>query len=392
MGTLNTRCVVFYFVTILQLAFNVFAGTYGGGDGSPGNPYKIATVSHLLSLSQSPADSDKCFIMTADINLSNQKFNTSVINSPFKGTFDGNGHKIQNFSIYQARFSYIGLFSSVDKNGQIKRLGVVNCSVSDSDEAPGHSIAVLVGYNSGTITHCYIMGGNVLGSKWSQFLGVLVGQNVGTINQCYARIGTVYGNTYVGGLVGLNHGIINQSYAQVYVQASDDYVGGLVGMNWERGVVYQCYSASTFSRSKYDHVGGLISYNIGSVNYCYWDAQLTFPYVKSSDGGCGRTTAQMKTADTCIGWGGDEVWTVQEGIAYPQLAWENAGGQVINNIPGDFTSPEGVDFLDFAYFAARWLNTNCAASCDCDGADIDESGSIDFADLAIFSEHWLECN
>ena len=45
-----------------------------------------------------------------------------------------------------------------------------------------------------------------------------------------------------------------------------------------------------------------------------------------SDGGKGRTTAQMKQPTTFIGWNQSGDWTIDVGSDYPRLAWENAEG------------------------------------------------------------------
>jgi hypothetical protein len=58
-------------------------------------------------------------------------------------------------------------------------------------------------------------------------------------------------------------------------------------------------------------------------------------------------------------------------------------------IPGDFIAPTGVDFADFAVFAAAWQNDagepNWNVSCNL--AEPDDV--IDMADLAVFCENWL---
>jgi peptidoglycan/xylan/chitin deacetylase (PgdA/CDA1 family) len=48
-----------------------------------------------------------------------------------------------------------------------------------------------------------------------------------------------------------------------------------------------------------------------------------------------------------------------------------------------------VDFDDFAFFAAHWLNTDCNEPNYCDGTDLDFSATVDFIDFAIFAENWL---
>jgi hypothetical protein len=56
----------------------------------------------------------------------------------------------------------------------------------------------------------------------------------------------------------------------------------------------------------------------------------------------------------------------------------------------DFRCPDGVSMTDFAWFAQHWRQKNCnQLNYECDGADLDESGSVDFFDLAIFAHDWL---
>ena len=85
-------------------------GTYSGGSGTTGDPYKIATKADLLALAANTADYGKCFILTADIDMEGQVFTTAIIapdtvagsgfsGTSFMGTFDGNGHKISYFTI-----------------------------------------------------------------------------------------------------------------------------------------------------------------------------------------------------------------------------------------------------------------------------------------------------
>ncbi|MHC4213043.1 MAG: hypothetical protein ACYSWP_06670, partial [Planctomycetota bacterium] len=59
-------------------------------------------------------------------------------------------------------------------------------------------------------------------------------------------------------------------------------------------------------------------------------------------------------------------------------------------ILGDFGCPDGVEFHDFAFIAARWRNTNCGASNGCDGVDFDLSGTVDWGDIKIWCELWLD--
>lgn len=57
---------------------------------------------------------------------------------------------------------------------------------------------------------------------------------------------------------------------------------------------------------------------------------------------------------------------------------------------GDLNGDDSVDFSDYSILAGRWMDDNCEVSNNCDGADINFSGSVDIVDLQIFSQHWLE--
>ena len=72
-----------------------------------------------------------------------------------------------------------------------------------------------------------------------------------------------------------------------------------------------------------------------------------------------------------------------EGMNYPILLWQ---------IPAaDYRCPDGVDYIDFAFFAQRWRRRDCGpGNGNCQGADIDHSGTVDFIDLEIFAARWME--
>jgi hypothetical protein len=53
---------------------------------------------------------------------------------------------------------------------------------------------------------------------------------------------------------------------------------------------------------------------------------------------------------------------------------------------GDIDRDGGVDFVDFALFAAYWRQTDCG---QCGGADLTNDGKVDIDDLRRFTENWL---
>jgi hypothetical protein len=135
------------------------------------------------------------------------------------------------------------------------------------------------------------------------------------------------------------------------------------------------------------NVGGLIGYTraLGIVVNSFWDTQASGQ--PTSAGGTGKTTAQMKTKSTFAdaGWDFDlyYTWAICEGVNYPVLRWQ---------IPvGDISCPDGVNFIDYAWFVLDWQRDGCNSfNWYCYGLDLDLSGSVGFDDLAIFAEDWLE--
>ncbi len=100
------------------------------------------------------------------------------------------------------------------------------------------------------------------------------------------------------------------------------------------------------------------------------------------------TDTQMKQQTSFINWdfvietanGTDEIWTIKEGVKYPEFVWPLV----------QYQGWDGVDFLDFSFFANHWFENNCGNANDCEGADLDFSDKVDEADLMIFCDHWLE--
>ena len=398
-------------ITVCIMTLPVYA-KYSGGTGEPNDPYQIATAEDLIALGEEPNDYNKCFILIDDIDLAGYIFNKAVIapdindiesgfqGTSFTGVFDGSGYKISNLTIIGE--SYLGIFGNISSEAKVNDLGVLDVNIVSL------GFSGLVGYNSsGTVTQCYSTGmvtgngyvGGLVGYNRSGTLiqcystcsvngtgyniGGLVGCNsyAGIVSQCYST-GTVTGNSYVGGLVGANYGNcrVIQCYSTGSVSNHTWAVGGLVGENG--GDVIQCYSNGSVSGN--GRVGGLVGYNYsGSVTKSFWDTQTSGQAY--SDGGTGKTTAEMKTFDTFFGagWytcGQDAIWTIDEGNDYPRLWWENRAGQPIKPIDlSEFMTGTGTMDDPYLIYTSQELNCIGLGICDRDKhfklmADIDLSG------------------
>jgi hypothetical protein len=376
---------------------------YGGGTGKPNDPYLISTAEQMNTIGTNPNDWDKHFKLMADIDLSRftgDAFNIigywfdSFDNKPFRGVFDGGGKKISDFS-YASDRNAIALFGYVDDpNAEIRYLGLIDPNVeatavksvsvgslvgllgggtitgcyaegssvagdnhvgglvgynrgknttyasSGSISETGYNVSGMVGYNPGTITDCHSSGG-VWGN--GEGVGGLVGSSEGPISNCYATA-SVSGDEEVGGLVGFGDCAISNCYCEAIV-SGNDYIGGLVG--WNHGTITNCYSTGgSISGNRY--IGGLVGYNgyRGTVIDSFWDVEVSGQ--TTSNGGTGKTTAEMKRESTFVdaGWDFVEIWGIGENQTYPYLRVYPAG---------DLNHDGRLDLLDLAELANNWL-------------------------------------
>jgi hypothetical protein len=161
-------------------------------------------------------------------------------------------------------------------------------------------------------------------------VGGLVGANLyGTVSNSYAT-GSVTGQCDVGGLVGANLDTVSNSYATGSVMG-ESIVGGLAGYSW--GTISNSYA--TGSVIGVEDVGGLVGFNIDTVSNSFWDTQTSGQ--PTSDGGEGKTTAEMQDITTFSGaaWhivavgspgerNTDYIWNIVDDVTYPFLSWQPA--------------------------------------------------------------------
>jgi len=224
------------------------------------------------------------------------------------GYNDGSITESSSIGLVRGSFGIGGLLGSNDYKGSI-----ANCYSSGSVSGTGSDVGGLVSINEGRITASYTIG-SVTGESG---VGGLIGCNIGEVTNC-CSVSTVAGNSAIGGLVGVNFtetergggiraGLVAQCYSTGKVSGTEN-VGGLVGMN-----------------KYYSKISGEIEAN---VDNSFWDTETSGQ--TTSDGGIGKTTAEMQTASTFInaGWdfageienGTHEVWQIPEAGGYPLLS------------------------------------------------------------------------
>lgn len=255
----------------------------------------------------------------------------------------------------------------------------------------------------GSITNCYAAV-TVTGGDDSQWLGGLVGSNPGAIiNDCSATGSVTGGNNseYLGGLNGDNYSSnITNCYATGSVTGGDgsSFLGGLNGGFSSETLFTNCYATGSVTGGDgSSFLGGFVGYSLGTYTACFWNSEINPLLTGSGDstdplGIMGRTTTQMQDPNTFItnGWdfvsesanGRGNHWRLcVDGIKYPELAWQS--------ITADLACPDGVDLSDFAYFASRWLETDCDTKNSCGRADMDVSTDVGLPDLLFLTDNWL---
>lgn len=239
---------------------------YGGGTGTPEDPYQICTAEQMNQIGLHAEDWDKHFKLMADIDLaaySGTQFNIIGVGTHFRGTFDGDNHTISNFSYKAPSGDDIALFGRVlGASAMIRDLELVGADV----DAGGDNVASLVGwFMQAAVSNCRAFDCNVSGGGQT---GGLVGlQFGGTIDGCYVS-GNASGEGNVGGLVGRGGpGTIRNSHTDGSVRGTEA-VGGILGGSWAgQGAVVNCHSESEVSGE--GRVGGIVGLADGTITSSY---------------------------------------------------------------------------------------------------------------------------
>lgn len=196
------------------------------GEGSSGNPWQINTAADLSLLAKCVNVAAYTFNgETLKMGLNGKTYDMSGSdfepigtdgNLPFCGTLLGNGSTIKNISYVFAGPSAvsdetqygIGFIGNLGEIGEPRRSGNVdnikleNCSFSSSDNDICYVGSIAGAANRGSVSNCYVIGGNVSAPKPGSYAGAIVGKlgNVMLTNNYYdyATTATLNGSTASG--------------------------------------------------------------------------------------------------------------------------------------------------------------------------------------------------
>lgn len=217
--------------------------------------FSISTESELNKIAEWTSSSGSNFnditlVLEKDIALSCNKDNSFTpigINSSFKGTFDGKGHKISN--LYVERAGRAGLFASIF-GASIKNLTVEGTVVGSS-------------YDGTDLTGV----GGIVGFSTSQIL----------IENCVSNVNVSSSCKNTGGICGNVNGgdsVIRNCINIGNIESDSDETGGISG---NPGIVYNCANFGAVSGKS--NVAGIAGYTEKDVSLCY-----NVGAIKASDG------------------------------------------------------------------------------------------------------------
>jgi hypothetical protein len=355
--------VSFALVLVLTLVFATFAGTaggpsqelyaaggsFGGGSGTPGDPYMIEDVADLQAMSNNLT---AYYALANDIDASNtsgwnggQGFEPIGNGARFSGGFDGRGYNITGLYINRPSTDNVGLFGHVGDDAGATV--IANATLGNSTVIGARGTGTLIGRVTGNkktiVENCSAIDGNVTGNgatggligsfnSWQITPG---GTDNPVLRYSYTDV-LIYssasggGRDDFGGLVGCSQGgTIQNSYSRSSVNATDgSRIGGLVGCIDDRGEILNSYSTGLVSVTNCVLVGGLVGhngteFNPGVVTNSFWDTETSGQ--ATSAGGTGKNTTEMKMDGTFTdaGWNFVDIWHIDSGVNddYPHLIW-----------------------------------------------------------------------
>lgn len=214
-------------------------------------------------------------VLTADIDLNHRPWTMiggGTSDTAFCGSFDGNGHRIEN--LYIGTGSSAGLFGY--NAGEIKNLTVTGkiCSADD--------LAGIAGHNSGVISN---VNAEVMLSGGNHIAGIAAyNEKTGTITDCFSS-GSVKGSQYAAGITSLNKGTVKNCGNRAAVTADGAFVAGVAADN--SGTVEGCANSGQIigkAAVQYAYVGGVVGRNDGTSKGLYNSGNVVS--LGSCTGGC----------------------------------------------------------------------------------------------------------
>ena len=255
-------------------------GTYSNFDTEPvKETYEIYTFEDFKNIPEIVKRNNRADFKLMNTIFGNGETLTESIGSaesPYNGTFDGQGYYVYRFDMKPADGD-AALFDTIGEKGTIKNLGIFFQTV-EGEKAAGIALT-----NDGLIDEC-ISGSNISGA----FVDKLSGES-----RSLAETTTfVKGQSMAGGVVVENNGVIRNTanLAQTTAASSDGIAGGVAAVN--NGTIENCLSIGKLKAGENGIAGGIAGTltGSGSIHLAY----------------CASASIEGKTVGAIFGQGNEE--------------------------------------------------------------------------------------
>lgn len=272
------------------------ATAFAGGEGTEENPYQIATAAQLAYFSElcseknAQAVTDKCWILTADIDLGGINWTPigSLQTCYPTGWFDGNGHTVSGLSIktegslpQNSSFGLFGVFEGKLTNLTVRGAMAFHNFADETDAYLSASfIGGICGLAAADIENCRSeVNFTVEAALNATFIGGIIGDFQAGVLQNSVFAGTIRatsniqsGEKSIGGVTGgLYLGTVNSCKNEGDIISQYGHVGGVVGIARTGGksgkaMVANCLNTGTVELARTGQLGGIVAY-ASAVNY-----------------------------------------------------------------------------------------------------------------------------
>ena len=273
-------------------------------------PVEISTPDELQAIGADETSLAGDYILVNDIDLAGYPWKAIFL---FAGTLDGNGYVVKNLTTDNQDNRAGGLIGKSLEGSMVMNVGVVDCSITS-----GWYSAAVVGDCFGDVANCFAAGGTVTSITGNNVGNIgsfcALVRDTGSVTNCYSTVDVTFGEpgwANQGGFAGHVSGpVTNCYYSGIVTVAGDDGLGGGFYGNGD-GTLTSCYFNV--------EVGGIAGVDSAA----------------SSTAG-GLTTDEMTLEATYVDWDFAEVWSIDEGLDYPQLRVFGAQAVMIAVPNGDF--------------------------------------------------------
>lgn len=383
----------------------IFASPPKSGDGTVENPYTIDSIGYLFWISQDTARWHNHYLQTADIDASataslygGRGFSPiGSHNVAFSGTYQGADHAIDGLYISRPEEDTVGLFGNTGST-VLRNIILTAADITGGDFVGGVA-AVLDDHSE--MERC-AFSGSLTGLAGAGAMAGATGDS-SLIIDCI-NTATVSGEDNVGGVVGANSSASRMIRCcnQGAVSGTGSQCGGVAGYNQQGSYLINCYSTGPVSGNI--AAGGLLGDNSAFVESCYsagavtaatspgglvggtgpgtvsnsfWDTGTSGQ--DNSNGGTGRSSAEMKDAGTYTIEDGTTLITAWDFVTNPNdddaimgiwnldaTAGINSGYPFLSWQAPLATEPTGTGIVSDPYLVTNlnhlvWMTENAAA-------------------------------